>query len=320
MDSILNTCPEGLVALGMAAATLGYFMRNWDTPGKVAKTPSTGMDAIVGAVPIRVDALPVVARHDSNPPADGQPAIVGAGSNEDTLGDDNGGQLLVDPVMNIVVPVVTYMTAMQCLTSLLVSIPEAVIVSFDNPMIQAMHKIRVKFGILRDTVDWWAHAPAKLNEIRAKAAGHGIVKKNEVEYNQGDSALFAFRRMMMKIWQPIDVASDRRWMNRMVLSGGVYVCLEKVTMWKPARGGEGATYPIYQWRRMRTDTAWTLMYFLMIRGLMVTRGATETQAEYVACSAVIELVGVAYGQPSGLNWGYDASDFGFAVPDNLPTY
>ena len=324
MDSLLNASPEGLVILGVAAATIGYLVKSWEVSGAPRYGPQQ-VDAITTTVPVdgAPDAAAIVPpsiHREPDASNNDHPVVVGAGSNEDTLVDDNAAQLLVDPVMDIVVPIVSYVTAMQCLTSLLVSIPEVVTMGFNDPLTRATKRIRVKFGCLRDSAGWLAGAPAKLNEIRAKAAGHGIVKKSDVGFDQGEMALFAFRRMMLKIWQPIDVANDRRWMDRMVLSGTVRICSENVTMWTPARGGDGATYPVYQWRGMRSDAGWTLMYFLIIRGLMLSRGATNVQSEYVACSAVIELVGVAYGQPENINWGYDAADFGFAVPNDLPTY
>ena len=134
------------------------------------------------------------------------------------------------------------------------------------------------------------------------------------------AATAAGRRLVDKILQVVDPSEDRRWMETMIVSHRMVIGGMNVVEWRPRRRGAGPSYPVYQYGNIRTDVGWTLLVFLLGREMMMRAGATVIQAEYVACSSVIELVGVNYGQPSGTTWGFDPSDFGFATPNALPVY
>ena len=150
---------------------------------------------------------------------------------------------------------------------------------------------------------------------------HGNGVRAAVGFNQGTAATFAEARMRTKIFQVIGTGNGRFVGRNDLLPIGYYHCAGYVfTELGVPRTTTRTTFGSYQCGTIRSDVSWTLFYFLLVKALLEANGATVVQAEYVACSAVIDVVGVAYGQTAGVNWGLSPEDFGFQVPPNLPAH
>lgn len=173
---------------------------------------------------------------------------------------------------------------------------------------------------LSHPTEWMVSAILEIKRIRVQAlkAGNSVI--NDVGPNNAEKAMVAISRLTKKILQVITVGNDRlicRGVVPMEASRCAGVPYRNVAL---ARGTTGVPYGVYDFGNFRTDCGWSMEYFLIVHGILVAHGATEEQAQYMSCCALIELVGITYGQRPIADWGLDPNDFGVSTPCELPVF
>lgn len=169
-------------------------------------------------------------------------------------------------------------------------------------------------------VGWMQGALVMMGRLRRAVIVHGNAQLALPAFNVGHAAAFAESRMFSKIFQVLP-PNNARLVGRGGLTTTVFhFCGQVVRGVGVPRRPNNVTYPLIEYGNLRSDVSWTVFYFLIAKAFLLRHGASLAQAEYIACCAVIEAVGVAYGQAPGAEWGITPSDFGFVTPATLPQY
>ncbi len=223
----------------------------------------------------------------------------------------------------VVAPVaVNYLTALLCFNNLIKNAMAVVITDLATNTVMQMGErivISLNFGQLSSATNWMDAAVAKIDEIHRKVLRHRVSQTMGTMFTQAGAAELAFERMRNKIFQVIN-GGHARFLGRHVNLDPLRVAGLMMDRLGVPRGTTSVAYPIFEHAGMRSDVSWTIVYFMIVKAMMMAHGATLVQAEYVACAAVINLVGTAYGQDVGADWGYEPGDFGFVTPASLPNY
>ena len=168
------------------------------------------------------------------------------------------------------------------------------------------------------SVGWENGALTMMNRLRRSIVLHGDWKKNTPNFVMQDVANFARGRMLDKIFQVLAPANARVALRGVAPMANFHFCGFIVRGVDLTRHTAGTACPLVECGNLRGDASWALFCFLIGKAFLLAHGATEEQAEHIACCGLIEAVGVACGQPAGADWGVAPGDFGFAAPATLP--
>ena len=297
LSPLLVASPEALALTGLVAmGVAGLVGKLWPRPAPIP--------AAIMAPPVMpaLPAPPAVVAPPHQPAAPALPAI---------------GPLLP--------PVVTYAMAITVFNNLFANAVGTALIPFVGHGINAVgqrivgHRGR-HVGTPFIATGWVQGAIAMLQRLCRSIIAHGNMTSAAVGFNQGNAAAFAESRMLNKIFQVL-APNNARLVNRGALATTTFhFCGFVIRGVGVPRRANHVTYPLIEYGNIRSDVSWTVFYFLIGKAFLLAHGATNAQADYIACCAMIEAVGVAYGQAPGVGWGVTPGDFGFVTPATLPHY
>ena len=279
----------GLVALGLSAIVRKLLPRNAPVPAAVmapAMAPLPAVPAALPGVPAHVAPLPVL------------PALP---------------------------PVVNYVMAITLFNNLFSRVIGTVLTPFYDHGISDIGQRIVAAPTLRNAppfvaTGWEQGALGMLNRLRRSIILHGNRLRGLPTFNVAESALFAERRLLQKMMQVIAPRNARFVGRGAVPMVSFHFCGFTLHGLSVARRTNHVSFPGIECEGFRADVAWGLYYFLIAKAFLLRNGATLNQANYIACCAMLEAVGVAYGQAPRVGWGITPVDLGFVVPATLPVY
>ena len=167
---------------------------------------------------------------------------------------------------------------------------------------------------------WMNAAIAMMDRLRRAMILHGNGIVAGANFNVAAMAAFAEDRMVNKIFQVLAPNNARLAGRGALATTTFHFCGFVIQGVGVPRRTNHVTYPLIECGNIRSDVSWSIFYFLIAKAFLLRNGATVGQADYIACCALIEAVGVAHGQPAGIEWGVTPADFGIATPATLPHY
>ena len=153
---------------------------------------------------------------------------------------------------------------------------------------------------------------------RVRRRGGSIKGKNKSDAAIRKSVFERMKKIMQKI-----APNDSRWVDRgaqpvSIMPAPLRISKIQVDRVKSNTAKVDDSY--FEMGGLRSDTCWTVDFFVVVKWLALKYGANLRQATYIASASMIDAICVHNGVDPGVGAvGCAPEDFGIEVPASLPT-